>query len=125
MPDAQTKPTCQFLKANGEYCKKRVGRGESRCYWHASGFKAKVKSLERSHKVVFWMGVVALAATLGFGALDVVWHYHARNTPTNITGISSGDNSPNIIDNHGSVTIQSQRDSNSTGKSNKESGEKK
>jgi hypothetical protein len=125
MPGAQPRARCQFQKANGEYCKKQVARGETHCHWHASGFKSKIKSLERSHRLGFWLGVAAFLATLGFGGLEV-WQYLYRTTPNTVIGNSSGDNSPNILDNHGSVTIQNHPDdTNHNDKSKKKPGETK
>jgi hypothetical protein len=108
MTDTQPEAICESLKANGQPCKKHVARGETRCHWHAHGVKARIRSLEHNHRLGFWMTVAGLALGLGFGLPGVYWHYHANPTSPNNTVTSSGDNSPNVVDNHGSVTIQHQ-----------------
>jgi hypothetical protein len=54
------KDTCNFQKANGEWCKRTVASGETKCWQHAKGWKHRFKALTRNQAILFAMTVLAL-----------------------------------------------------------------
>lgn len=59
-PTTQTN-TCQFVRNNGELCKRRVAAGEHKCWEHAGSLSQSWKSLTRNQHVGFalvWAGVI-------------------------------------------------------------------
>jgi hypothetical protein len=98
---------CQFVKRNGEQCRHFVAPGQQSCWQHAKGWRAKLRSLTRSQAVGFSVAVLSLLTTVGFGIWAILPKTPLPSPPTtNISVQSSGDNSPNVVDNQGSVTIQ-------------------
>jgi hypothetical protein len=97
---------CQFTKLDNERCKRSVALGKRFCWQHAHGLRAKWQSLTRNQTILFLVGVAGLAATLWFG-----FHGVPSTTVTNKTihVQSSGDQSPNIVDNQGKVDIHNQK----------------
>ncbi len=100
--------TCQFKKADGGFCKRRVGGNEILCWQHSSGLIRKWHSLTRNQSILFLLGVLALAVAFP----SAYWSYKGsrKSKPNNasVTNVqSTGDHSPNVIGNQGPVTIQS------------------
>jgi hypothetical protein len=94
--------TCQFVKQNNEGCKRPVAAGQNFCWQHARGLSAKWHSLTRKQTVGFYIGLASLAATVWFGI-------HSVPPVNNIQVQSSGDQSPNVVDNEGKVEIHNQQ----------------
>jgi len=96
---------CQFVKQNTERCKRPIAVGQAFCWQHARGLQAKWRSLTRNQTLGFSIiGVLSLAATIIFGILSLLPKTPAAHS---IQVQSFGDNSPNVVDNQGSVLIQS------------------
>jgi len=99
---------CQFVKQNKERCRRPLATGQTFCWQHAHGLRAKWQSLPRSKAVGFSLSLLSLVATIGFG----VWDLFLKPRPVPAVQVqSSGDNSPNVVDNQGSVTIQNSESS--------------
>jgi hypothetical protein len=84
--------TCQFLKQNGERCKRSVAEGERFCWQHSRELRAKWRSLTRSQSIMFCIGmcglvltIVSLLATLWFGIYTSHPKPVVTNTPINGT----------------------------------------
>jgi hypothetical protein len=106
-------PTCRFEKPNQERCKRRVARGQKFCWQHVRGLRAKWHSLTRNQTIAFYIGVASLAATLWFGIPGLL----PKTTAPTVHVQSSGDQSPNVVDNKGKVEIQNQQSATSEPKS--------
>jgi hypothetical protein len=104
------------VKQNKEQCKRSVAAGQAYCWQHAHGLRAKLRSLPRNHALLFALAVLSVAATAGFGLWDV---FVKPPAPHVVHVQSSGDNSPNVVDNNGSVTIQNSQADSSDHKSKK------
>jgi hypothetical protein len=89
------------VKKDGERCKRSVAEGKPFCWQHSRGMLAKWHSLTGKQTVGFYVGVASLAATLLFGIRSLL--------PTTVLPTihvqSSGDQSPNVVDNSGEVKI--------------------
>ncbi len=95
---------CQFVKRDSERCKRAIAAGEIFCWQHSRGLRTKLRSLTRSQTIGFCISIASLVATLWFG----VWSLFPKTAP--VTHIeSSGDQSPNVENNKGQVTIQNQQ----------------
>lgn len=57
-------PTCQFVKPNRVYCKRKIAEGERFCWQHAHGFKARWRSLTRNQSVLFVLTVLGVVAAV-------------------------------------------------------------
>jgi hypothetical protein len=76
-PSTATKPTCQFKKENGEFCKRSVATGEGMCWQHAKSVRHKLKSLTRNQTIAF----VGLLLSLMIGGPSLYFSYVSwRNT---------------------------------------------
>jgi hypothetical protein len=64
------KPTCNFLKTNGAYCKRPIAHGAITCWQHAHGSKRKWKSLTRNQTLLF---LLALLGIPGVGTALYDW----------------------------------------------------
>jgi hypothetical protein len=112
---------CQFVKQNDERCKRSAATGQRFCWQHTRGLLAKWHSLTRKQTIGFYIGVASLAATLFFGILSLL---PTKVVPT-VNVQSSGDQSPNVVDNKGKVEIQNQQSSTQDQKSKKSEGKQK
>jgi hypothetical protein len=74
-------PTCQFVKSNRMYCKRRIAEGEKFCWQHAHGLRAKWRSLTRNESLLFVIGVLGLFATIALG-LYPIFHHEPEHIPT-------------------------------------------
>jgi hypothetical protein len=54
------KPTCHFVKANGERCKRSTSAGESLCWQHARGLTHRWKSLTKNQTVLFLLALLGI-----------------------------------------------------------------
>jgi hypothetical protein len=79
----ETKNTCQFRKANHEFCKRGVTGGEDKCWQHASGWLHKWKSLTRNQALGFILLLIfGIPSIPGLYFSYVSWRdAHAPNTP--------------------------------------------
>lgn len=95
---------CQFVKQDKGRCKRRVSSGQSFCWQHAHGLRAKWRSLTKNQALgLSLVSVISLAATIGFGIVSVL----PKSQPISKTQVwSSGESSPNVVDNQGKVSIQ-------------------
>jgi hypothetical protein len=91
------KMTCQHVKTDGEKCKHSVAVGQSLCWQHAKGWSKKWRSLTLSHKLT----ILSITVALFFGVQRML-----SSSPSRISVTSSGDNSPNVVDNSGKVDVQ-------------------
>ena len=92
--------TCQFVKKDGERCKRSVAEGKPLCWQHAIGIRDKWYSRTPTQAFFSWIGIVGVLATFGFGI------YSVFQKPASVVHVqSSGDQSPNIVDNNGEVKI--------------------
>jgi len=55
------RPTCKFKRENGEFCRRNVAPGETRCWQHAKSWRHKWKSLTGNQTVAFCGLIVGLA----------------------------------------------------------------
>jgi hypothetical protein len=88
---------CEFTKKDQQRCKHSVSIGEKFCWQHAIDWRSRVRSLPRNTKVIFWIGVVSLLATF-FGLFQ-----HGNSKSIHVQ--TSGEHSPVVQDNQGSVTF--------------------
>ena len=102
-PATPTKATCQFQRDNGEWCKRGVALGESKCWQHARSWKRKWKSLTRNQTILFAMAAVALvigvpAAWFTYDSWRIARQQTSRATTasprTPSPAITHGDSSP-------------------------------
>ena len=107
--------TCQFVKSNQEGCKRRVATGQKYCWQHSHGCGARWRSLTRSQVIGFYVAVASLAATLWFGIGTVIPHTSSQAIQVH----SSGNQSPNIVNNEGKVDIHNQQPDSQKHKSGK------
>ena len=114
--------TCQFVKENGERCRRSAAAGQKYCWQHSRGLWAKWHSLTRNQTIAFYVGMASLAATLWFGIRSL----GPKSTANQAIHVqSSGDQSPNVVDNKGKVEIQNQQPSGQQQKNGKSSAGKK
>src|SRR5258706_7675524 len=52
--------TCQFIKGNGERCKRNVAVGEDKCWQHAHGWKHKLRSLTKNQTILFLLALLGI-----------------------------------------------------------------
>jgi hypothetical protein len=52
--------TCQYIRTNGEFCKRSVTEGEDKCWQHASSWSHRMKSLTRNQTLGFVLVLVGL-----------------------------------------------------------------
>jgi hypothetical protein len=114
---------CQFVKQNNERCRRSVVAGQTFCWQHARGLRAKWRSLPRSKAVAFSLSCLSLIATVGFGIWDIFLKPQPHPSPA-VHIQSTGDNSPNIVDNQGSVTIQNSESTSQKAKGEQPEGKK-
>src|SRR5207253_4084742 len=95
--------SCQFVKRNEKRCKRAVAPGQKLCWQHSHGLRAKWRSLTRNQTLAFLIAVGSFAATVWFG-LSALAPPAFRGRAIHVQ--STGDNSPNVVDNRGNVTIQ-------------------
>jgi hypothetical protein len=88
------------VKKNSERCKRPVAEGKPLCWQHAIGAHDKWYSRTPTQAFFSWIGIVGVLATFGFGI------YSVFQKPASVVHVkSSGDQSPNIVDNSGEVKI--------------------
>jgi hypothetical protein len=92
---------CQFLKKDQQKCKHSVANGERFCWQHARTLRSKFNSLSKNTKVMFCIGIVSLAIS----AYGLFQHGNSKNVLVQ----TSGDHSPVVQDNQGSVTFNDSR----------------
>jgi hypothetical protein len=97
---------CEFVKRNNERCKRSVATGQKFCWQHSHGLRAKWRSLTRNQTIGFCIAAASLTATLWFGISSQL--PKPTMAPT-VNVQSSGDQSPNVVDNKGKVDIQNQQ----------------
>ncbi len=117
---------CEFIKPDRQRCKHSVAVGERLCWQHAKGWRSKLRSLPKNARVIFAIGIVSLAVTCYGVWLELF--PHAK--PSSVHIETSGDKSPVVQDNQGSVTFndsqseQPKKKTKDTGKPNAAEGKK-
>src|SRR5580700_8925518 len=97
---------CQFVKQNNDRCKRFTALSEKFCWQHSHGLRTRWRALTRSQTVGFCLSAASLVVGLLFGVYSLL--PRAVKTPS-IHVESSGDQSPNVVDNKGKVEIQNQQ----------------
>ena len=94
---------CQARTRDQKQCTRSVAAGQQFCWQHALGWRAKWRSLTRNQTVVFVLALSGIALTAFFGIIPLFSHSKSPSVVQQIQ--SSGDRSPNVVDNSGSVNI--------------------
>lgn len=64
--------TCQFVRENGERCRRPLGGGQKLCWQHSRGLRTRLRSLTRNQSVGFCIAVFGVVATLILGTIPLL-----------------------------------------------------
>lgn len=56
--------TCQFVRSNGEKCRRALGGGQKHCWQHSRGLRMKWRSLTGNQSVIFSLGVLGVVLAM-------------------------------------------------------------
>ena len=107
------KPTCRFVKANGELCKRPTAYGEITCWQHAHGLTRKWKSLTKNQTILFLLALLGIPGA--WIAFDSWWAGPQRDVAAKLKMVmffpTSHDifKSGVIITNGGGTAIETRR----------------
>jgi hypothetical protein len=88
---AANKPSCQFVKTDGQLCKRAVEEGEDRCWQHAADWSHKWKSLTRSQSLGFILVVASLVVGLPSLYFSFAGWHEGRGQKTAPATLQSGE----------------------------------
>ena len=110
MPENLGKPfmKCQAIKKDHLRCSRTVSVGQQVCWQHAEGWLAKWRALTRNQALAFCLTVCSVLATMIFGIIPIL---RSAGKPPIVHVGSSGTQSPNVVNNSGSVTINKEQPS--------------
>jgi hypothetical protein len=70
-PPVRGELKCQFQRTNGEFCKRGVAPGETKCWQHANSWAHKWKSLTRNQSIAF----ICILLGVGLGVPSLYFSY--------------------------------------------------